>query len=249
MKRKEEGIMDLSKKKIIQLICINIGVGIGAVVAFSPGLIGLTFSLYNAAQTAIATGVSILLVGVFGYGNYSLLIGKSELRVYKQNDFKDIGDYIETLNKLEEKCFPNQIKLTIKQIGRMEKKIETLKTLLGQFFTPGDMSYNTFMNVVSSVTNIFFGNVQNIINRIMIFDIDDFKLKKDNDSAGCVPSAYQAQIDFIQATVEKNDEIIDKLDGLLLEVTELSDVNTDVSSLTAMKELERLINNTQYYKE
>lgn len=240
--------MDMNMKKIIKLICLNVGIIIATIVSFSPGLAGLTFSLYNAGKTAIATGVSIFLIGMFGYGNYFLICGKSTLKIFKQQDFKNIDDYVETLEHLEKKCFENQIKLTIAQVSRLNKKIDTLKTLLGQFFTPGEMSYKSFMGVVSSVTRLFFDNVQNIINRIMIFDYDDYKAYTNKDPLNRVPAVYQEHITFVTDTIAKNNEIIDKMDGLLLEVAKLTDVNTDVASLPAMKELEHLIENTQYYK-
>lgn len=241
--------MNFSVKKIIQIACLNIGVVLGTVIAFSPGLLGLTFSLYNAAVTAITLGVSVLLLGVFGYGNYMLLFGKSELRIYKQQDFKGIGDYADTLDKLEEKCFQNQIKSAKNQVNRLDKKINTLKTLLGQFFTPEEMSYKSFMNITSSVTELFLDNIQNIINRVAIFDYDDYKEQVNSDPVSRVPAVYQEHIDFINTTISKNNEIIDKIDNLLLEVTKLTDVDTDVNSLPAIRELEHLIENTQYYKE
>ena len=75
-------------------------------------------------------------------------------------------------------------------------------------------------------------------------------------SVGVAPQAaseqyriYREHITYVNSLVDMNENILTKLDGLLLEISKLDDINEqDLENMAAIQEINSLIAQTKYYK-
>ena len=92
----------MSKKQIIKLICLNLGIALLNVILFSRGLVGLTIGK-DALMSAFAVTEIVMSIIAFGYGNYSLLFKEAEVKLLKGGELTDPRDYIEALEQRRSK--------------------------------------------------------------------------------------------------------------------------------------------------
>ena len=232
----------VNKKQIMKLFGLNLGIAVLDVLLLSKGLIHI-FGIENIFLKAIGITAFIMSIILFGYGNYSILLKPKEKKLYKITEFKDANDYIEAFKDCpNQKYFSVKIKKNIRDVEKLMKKKEVLKVILSQYFTPGEMSYVRFENVIDGTMSVFLGNIQKIINRINIIDADTLKEGMDNQIC-------QEYIRYIESKMRENEEILLKLDNLILEISKLDDVEgQNLEELPAIQEINDLISNTQYYK-
>jgi hypothetical protein len=72
------------------------------------------------------------------------------------------------------KTFGEFIERTIDQIARMEKKIKNIMNILPQTFADSEITCNKFAAAIAEVKNIFFRNIQIILNKLDTFDKEDY---------------------------------------------------------------------------
>ena len=63
----------MSKKQIIKLLCLNLGIALLNVILFSAGFVGLNFS-GDALTTALGVTVIVMSIVTFFYGNCKVKI-------------------------------------------------------------------------------------------------------------------------------------------------------------------------------
>ncbi|MFW5972115.1 MAG: hypothetical protein ACOCRL_01385 [Bacillota bacterium] len=240
--------------KIIKLAVLNIGVAIIGIVFFSEGLIGLSIG-ESVFETSLAVTIIFMSLIIFVVGNY--LIFFQEKKVIHSIDLKTEEDCIDALKNIHLKTFNREIECVLDQIYRFDKKEATIKDILLQKFDDGGMSYSKFEGAVLNVQNVFFLNIKSIINKLNAFDEDDYHhiknpdIQKDysEEFMGKKKSIYNEYIDFVKESVEDNEEILLKLDSLLLEISNFSSLEDgEIEEMSAMKEIDELINNTKLYK-
>ena len=245
------------KKRIWKIILLNLVIAAVNVIMFSKGLVGLSFAggALSAALTATVITMSVI---AFGYGNYTLLFSEPKtqpLKLLKGAEMTTTTDYIGALEGMKGKqvFFDEAIDAAIEQLYRMEDKDKALDTILEQFFTPQEMTFKA----------IFFNNVKKMINRMIIFDYKDYqkvvnKLSNSRQVEGVGVASqplseqlkiYNEHISYVRGLVETNENILTKLDGLLLEISKLDDLNEeDLEKMAAIQEINDLIAQTKYYK-
>ena len=60
---------------------------------------------------------------------------------------------------------------------------------------------------------------------------------------------YQEHIEYVRGLVSMNEDILIKLDGLLLEISKLDDLDEQgLENMAAVREINDLIAQTKYYK-
>jgi hypothetical protein len=173
----------------------------------------------------------------------------------------EIKTPIDCINALQANCykktFANDIDIILNQIKRLQKKKETINDMLLQKFSSTEMTYAKFQTAIADGEELFFLNVRSILNKLNAFDEEDYiNLKKGNISVkfssefiDAKMSIYNDYISFIKNAVEDNEQIILKLDKILLEISELGSLKDgDVENALAMKEIDDLINNIKWYK-
>jgi hypothetical protein len=119
------------------------------------------------------------------------------------------------------------------------------------------MSYSKFQGAVEEVERLFYINVRSIINRLNGFDQEEYdRIKKgagemefSQEFLQSKLSVYNEYISFVKASIEDNEEILLKLDKLLLETSKLDSLEEgEIENMSAMKEIDELINKVKLYK-
>ena len=150
--------------------------------------------------------------------------------------------------------FSENIHENIDQITRFNRKQATIKDLLLQKFSEDEMSFQKFSGVLRDVENIIYLNMRSILNKISAFDTDEYeRLKKGGFPQDELTSEKQAifteYINFVKNATRTNEEILLKLDKMLLEISRYNSIDGgDIKTLPAMIELDELIRNANLYK-
>ena len=110
---------------------------------------------------------------------------------------------------------------------------------------------------------IFYNNVKKMLNRMIIFDYKDYQKLAEKvrnsqarENGGLVSRSvdtqmriYSEHIFYVRGLVSQNEEILIKMDALLLEISKLDDLDEHgLENMAAVQEINDLIAQTKYYK-
>lgn len=246
----------MSRGRIIKIIGLNSGIIGLNIILFSPGFIGIDIGGTSVMETAFGATVLIMSVIIFILGNYMFLI-KKEPKLQSI----EIETEIECIEALKQnsnkKTFSKDINILLEQIKRLDKKKHTVMDLLLQKFNNSEMSYSKFQGVIQSVESLFLLNIKSVINKLNIFDQDDYDyVCKDYASSRLSEdiiiqkmNIYNEYISFVKDSIEDNEQILLKLDKLLLEISKFNSLDDgELEDMDAMKEIDDLISKTKFYK-
>ncbi|MCX7922568.1 MAG: hypothetical protein N3B21_11265 [Clostridia bacterium] len=246
----------MSTKRILKLAGLNIGIAILNIALFSPGLLNIRMGGSDALSTAIGGTAIIMSFVVFIYGNYKLISQKD--RTIQIIDIKSPEDCSLALKQAYgKKTFDNDISIILEQVERLQKKKEKIRAILLQKFNIIDTGYERFNSTIFDVEYVFYTNIKSILNKINVFDEEDYEsIRKDDAekkfSAKFIASKlsiYNEYISFVKEAIEDNEEIILKLDALLLEISKFNSLEAgEVDNMNEIKELDELIRKSKYYK-
>ena len=245
----------MEREKWVRLLSLNLGIAAANIIVFSPGLIGLEL---GASALAAASGSTIIFLSGAGlfYGNYKLLSEPEKSIPISQ--ISTAEGYIEALNDQRElKTFEKSIELLLDQIERLQKKNKTIREILLQIFSASEIAYKKFDAVIAEVEKIFFMNIRSILNKLNAFDEDDYNFVRSRQEAGAFSEqfmeekleVYYEYIKFVNAATEDNEQILLKLDKLLLEISGLNSIESgELEQMAGMIEIDNLIKQAKYYK-
>lgn len=242
-------------KKVIKLLGMILGVVVLNIVVLSPGLLGVEIG--GSALTS-AIGVTLIFASglVLFYGSYALLLKQPIVLPVKQ--LKTHEDYVENLAHYRRvKALENDITLALEQMDRMKKKIITLLSVLNQRFDTAELTFKKFASVTKEVEKLFYLNVRSMLNRLNVFDESEFKRVMNQKSTPFSRELLQEKINvyneffsFIKGSLGTNEEILLKLDKLLLEISRLDSLELeDIENMPCMQEIDTLIKQTKLYKQ
>ena len=241
-------------EKIIKILVLNIGIGVVDTIIFSPGLLGIKIIGASAFETAFGATVVLMSIIIFVFGNYKLLIEKE--KIIKASEIKTADDCIEALEQNYGKIiFEKDITAILEQIEMFQKKRETIKEVLLQKFDSTEMSYSKFDGVISDLENVFYMNIRSIINKLNAFDEDDYdrirkygEKKFSREFVQTKMHIYNEYISFVKSATEDNEQIILKLDKILLEISKFNSLEDgEIENMSAMKEIDDLIKKVRLY--
>ncbi|MFC5702395.1 hypothetical protein ACFPVX_13920 [Cohnella faecalis] len=241
--------------KYLKLLGLILVVVISDILVFSPGFIGLEI---GGSALATASGVTLLSASalVLLYGSYALLFKQPVVIPVKQ--IKTHEDYVEALSRYRQvKVLEDDIALALEQMDRMTKKKDTLFGVLSQRFDPTELSFKKFASVAQEVEKLFYLNVRSILNRLHVFDESEYKSVMRKNSASFSrellqekTNVYNEYLSFVKSSLGSNEEILLKLDKLLLEISRLDSFEPgDIENMPCMQEIDSLIKQTKYYKQ
>ena len=211
----------------------------------------------SALEKAFGSAFLVLSGSGLVYGNYKLLSEPEKAIPIGAKSTKE--DYVEALNEhrgLE--TFERNIDLLLDQIERLQKKNKTIRDILLQIFNASEISYQKFDAVIAEVENIFFKNIRSIINKLNAFDEEDYNFIKKQRNAGAFSEeimeekfkVYNEYIRFVKEATEDNEQILLKLDKLLLEISGLNCIESgELEQMAGMIEIDNLIKQAKYYKD
>jgi hypothetical protein len=241
--------------KFIKLLGLILGVAGLNILVLSPGFLGVEIG-ENALATAF--GVTLLSAStlILFYGSYVLLFKPPVVIPIKQIQTHE--DYAEALIRYRRvKALEDDITLALEQLDRMRKKQETLLNVLIQRFEPNELSYKKFASVTQEVEKLFYLNVRSVLNRLNVFDESEFESVRSQKSSRFSrellqekTEMYNEQLSFVKNSLGINEEILLKLDKLLLEISRLDSFELgDIENMPCMQEIDSLIKQTKYYKQ
>ncbi len=246
----------MDRDALIKLLELNLGIAAANIIVFSPGLLGVSIIGGEALEAAFGSAFLVLSGSGLLYGNYKLLSRPEEVIPIGPKSTKE--DYVEALNDHRGlKTFERNIDLLLDQIERLQKKNKTIREILLQIFSASEISYQKFDAVISEVENIFFKNIRSIINKLNAFDEDDYVFIRKQRDAGAFSEeimaeklkVYDEYITFIKDATEDNEEILLKLDKLLLEISGLNCIESgELEQMAGMIEIDTLIKQAKLYK-
>lgn len=244
----------MQKKKIIKLAVLNVIIILINIILFSNAFVGIDFSGGSILSRSIGYVVIIMSIVVFIVGNYNILrIEQKE--VEPQYEIKSLEDCKPAINfHIRDKdVFDNQLDFILNQIDGFTNKKSTIDKILLQKFTPEEMSYRNFQNVLFQVEDMMFNNIKSIVNRISAFDEQEYlKLQKHatmSETSRSRLNIYQEYIDYVNQALESNEQILLRLEHLLSELSKLNSFESgEIEQLPAMREIDDLINKAKWYK-
>jgi len=246
-------------KKILKIAGLNVGIAFFNIIIFSPGLIGISFTDSTALHIAIGGTVVFLSAVLFFYGNYKLLSPKTNRSTkINLNDIKSTEDCITALKQAYGKeTFNTSIDTVIEQVEVFIKKKEKIFNTLRQKFNIIDELYEKFIGTILDVEYVFISNIKSILNNISIFDEEDYKRARYNMTQKKISNQfviskmniYSEYISFVKNAIEDNEEIILKLDALLLELSRFNSLETgELENMKEIKEMDDLIKRSKHYR-
>lgn len=241
--------------RYIQLFGLIIGIVAVNVLAFSPGFAGLGFG-ESAFQTALSVTLLFGSVLALFYGSYNVLFKQPVVLPVRQIETHE--DYVEALSFYRRiKILEEDITLGLSQLNRMKKKKETLMNVLHQRFDPGELSFKKFASVTEEVEKLLYLNIRSILNRLNVFDEADYASMMKAKSSTIPQRIFQEKtkvyndyLTYVKDSLHTNEEILLKLDQLLLEISRLDSVEAgDIEQMPCMQEIDQLIKHTKLYRQ
>ncbi|WP_042160197.1 hypothetical protein [Paenibacillus gorillae] len=245
----------MSTSKYIKLLVIIAAVAALDIYVLSPGLLGITIG-GTALSTAI--GVTLLLASalVIIYGSYALLFKQPVVLPVKEIATHE--DYVESLTAYKQiKVLEEDVNVSLEQLDRIRKKKDTLLNVLNQRFDASELSYKKFASVTYEVEKLFYLNIRSMLSRLQLFDEAEFKRVITQKPATFSRELIQAKVDvyndylsYIKSSIGTNEEILLKLDKLLLEISRLDSFEPgDIENMPCIQEIDSLIKQTKFYKQ
>lgn len=246
----------MRNSKFISLIKINSAIVILNIVLFSPGLLNIEIGGTSILKTALGVTIITMSIIIFIIGNYSILMKEdNDINIYK---VVTSDDCIEALNENKyKKIFSSDIDILLEQIDRIENKVDTIEDILIQKFSISEMSYKKFNYVILDIKNLFYVNIKSIINKINIFDQKEYKKinKRINNETNQNKiliekiNMYKEYITFVKNAIEDNEEILLRLDKVLLELSKFNSLDEgELENMSAMDNIDDLISKIKLYK-
>jgi hypothetical protein len=222
----------------------------------SPGFLGVQIIGGSALSTAFGITLLVASAILLIYGCYVWLFKQPVVRPVKEIATHE--DYVEALNQYKHvRSLEEDINLALEQLDRMKKKRTTLLNVLNQRFDASELSYKKFSSVTYEVEKLFYLNVKSILNRISVFDESEFlsvmsqkPTKFSREILQEKTNVYNEYLSFMKSSLSTNEEILLKLDKLLLEISRLDSFEPgDIDNMPCMQEIDSLIKQTKYYKQ
>ena len=244
----------MDSKKRWQFIILNSAIILINIALFSNALLGLSLVAGTVASVSLAWIAVAFSAAAFFKGN-SLIMKTKEIRFLTQN-INTLSDCIpvfkEAVNNGD--VFDDNIHDNIEQIRRFTRKYDTIKDMLLQKFSAEEMSFQKFNDVLKEVEKVIYMNMRSILNKIAAFDIAEYGALQYNEFQGDELTQekiniYNEYIDFVSGATKTNEEIILKLDKMLLEISRYNSLEGgDVNKLPAIIEMDELIKHAGLYK-
>ncbi|MBY0011186.1 hypothetical protein [Paenibacillus typhae] len=249
-------MVELNRYRPVKLLAVIAGVVILNIAVLSPGLLAVEIGGTDAVETAAAVTLLFISLLVVLYASYALLLKPQAVQTARPSALPD--DYANELEKYKKvKALKSDAVLALDQLDRMDKKKNALTRLLAQRFDPGELSYRKFHTVISEVEKLLYLNIRGILGKLCLFEPSEFSLF----AGSRTPAQFTDKLierktalynDFfasIKAFLGANEEILLKLDQLLLEISELDGTSDlPVEEIPCMQELSALITQTKLYQ-
>ena len=244
----------MSNKKKLKLLLLNGAIVVINILLFSNVFLGLSLFKGTALTIGAAWGTVISSLIAFFGGNMKIL--KNEEIHLLAKDVDSLDDCISVFEEAiyNGDVFDDNIKKNIDQIKRFKRKYNTITEILLQKFSPEEMTYQKFNDVLKEVEKVIYMNMRSIINKISAFDMEEYEnILKNKIDKKMIPQEkldiYDGYINFVNEATNINEEILLKLDKMILEISKYNSIDGgDIKKMPAIIEIDELIKNAKLYK-
>jgi hypothetical protein len=245
----------LNTNKILKIAGLNIIIIVLNVVLFSPGFLGIRLDGGDALSVAIGGTAIFISLAAFFYGNYKLLVQKE--KAIQTRDINNLEDCVHALKQAYGKrTFDGSIATILEQIDMLRKKREKIKDFLLQKFRLIDVGFEKFNETISDVEYVFYTNIKGVLNKINAFDEEEYEKLGSNDGSVRLSPKYIASkqdiyneyITFVKNALDANEDILLKMDALLLEISSFDSFEpSEIENMKEIKEMDQLIKKSRLY--
>lgn len=224
----------MNRNQIKKLFVFNVGLIALELIVFSDQALGLSITGESTIQAALGITIIIMSIGIFLYGNYSLLTTPKVQTAYILEELREPKEYIEALESYRYKqALSEQIDFAVGQIHRLKRKKESLDAVLFQNYKENVDDIDGLKRVVDDTNSLLFENVKKILSRMSIFDDQEYMRLRNTMSQSQVLSSriqiYNQHISYIKALLDQNESILLEFDNLLIEVSKLGEQRDEES--------------------
>ncbi len=249
----------MAKDKILKMLLFNLGLVLVDILLFSNAFLHIDMSGNNPLTLALGVMAIVMSLALFGVVNYRFLsAGRTPYQpLMPEKSILTLDDCAASLQHYVDnnvKTFAEQLKTVIVQIGRMKKRMQTVQNILSERFSQTEMSFGRFHEPVMGMEKIMLLNGKSLLNRVNAFDEEEYEdiLKKtaaDDRINATRLGIFNEYKSFVDRSVENNEEILLRLDKLILELSKLNDLNEGtIEDMDAVKEIDALIHDAKWYK-
>ncbi len=244
----------MTPKKIWHLIITNLIIIIVNIAVFSNAFLGFSLLTGTALTMSIAWFTIIASIFSFSYFNNKLLSTQNTFTLANKT-INSLDDCVEVFEEAIENgdVFDSDILKNLEQLKRFKKKRKTINEILLQKFSLEELTFKKFETVINDVENLMYLNMRSILNKIAAFDVEEYEnlqkrgFPKDEVSSEKM-QIYKEYFNFVKNATSTNEEILLKLDKMLLEISKYNSLEDgDVKNLPAIIEMDELIKNAKFY--
>lgn len=233
-----------------------VGVTVGNIVVFSPGLLGLSFT-GGAFSAAISAAVLVGSIGLLFIKLKPLILPQyDDTPPIDVDNLKSHKDYMTAIEVFKfSNAFSREYKAVVSHLHQMDSRRTALLDILNDRFDPTELTYKRFHTTFLSVEKLFYANIKSILSKLKMLGSNATYAGYDSEmsSPEVIKQRESIRLEYrenIKKFVSFNEEILLKLDRLILEISNLG--VTDLSSienLACLRDIDSLINHTKLYKE
>lgn len=245
----------MDRMKYIKFFGLVAGLVVLNILVLSPGFLGISI---GGSALSTACGITLLVASaiILFYGCYMLLFKPPAVIPVKK--IRTHEDYVEALNRYRNvKSLQEFVTLALEQLDRILKKRATLMNIINQRFDEGELSHKKFSSVAYEVEKLFYLNVKSILNRLSVFDESEYlsvmnqrQSKFSREILEKKTKVYNEYLSFMKSSLSTNEEILLKLDKLIIEISRLDSFEPgDIDNMPCMQEIDSLIKQTKLYKQ
>jgi hypothetical protein len=213
-------------------------------------------ALFTGTAFTISIAWTVIFAGIYVFFKGNLTLLKKEEMRFLTKGIQNLNDcsavFEEAIHNGD--VFDENILKNIDQIKRFNRKHDTIKDMLLQKFSSDEMTFQKFSYVLREVENVIYRNMRSILNKISAFDMDEYEKMqhkgfKDDELTAEKLKIYNEYIEFANNATKTNEDILLKLDKMLLEISRYNSLEDgDVKKLPAIVEMDELIKNASLYK-
>lgn len=245
----------MNTKTILKLLSLNLSITIINIIVFSRGFLGVS-SKSSTMLFAFGATTAFTSLIVFIYGNYKILVKEKE--IINPSEINSLDDCIDILSEVDHKSiFGKSATDLVEQLKRFQHKKSIIDDILLQKFSSTELTYIKFNEAVFGVEKVLLTNARGAINKINAFDENEYKsltngtlkARMSKEMIKTKIDIYNQYIDYVQGSIRTNEEILVKLDLLLLELSKFNSLDDiDILNMDQLKEMEDLISKVKLYK-
>lgn len=223
-------------KNLGKCLCFTVGLVVVDIV-----IISWLFSRGGLLSAALGITVGVMSVILFFLVNYRLMTEKNHGNAVQIQELKEGEDYKKALQAYKGKpAFADIVSNTLTHLQSLERKGEKLDEILYQNYGEGAENFGSYSQVWEDAQTLVFENVKRILNGMAVFDEQDYRRLRVQTQMTDLQkekyAMYLSQMKYLRKLVENDEQVLYEFDRLLLEVSKLSDKDTE-AELQAIQDI------------